>query len=331
MLPPGQRRNKHDQRGLRQVEVGDERVRYLEAIARIDENIRPPGAGRHGAVLRRMGFQRAAAGGANADHTPAVFPCLVDELRRLLRYHAVFAVHGVVGDLLLLHRAEGAQTHMKCNVPNLYTHCLHSLQQLRREMQPRRGRCRRAVDLGVHRLIAFLILQLLLDVRRQGHLAQPLQHLQKDALIFEPHQPVAVRQLLHDLCRQLSVAEGHPCALPQLLSRTDKALPHVVAPIDEQQNFAGAAAGLPMPQQTRRQHPGIVQDQAVAGVQILRQVVEMPVLHRAGALVQHQKAGAVPPLQRRLGDQLLWKIKIEIMCFHVASLVYLRFACHGAL
>ena len=289
------------------MEVGDERVRYLEAIARIDENIRPPSAGRHGAVLRRMGFQRAAAGGANADHTPAVFPCLVDELRRLLRYHAVLAVHGVVGNLLLLHRAERAQAHMKCNVPDLYTHCLHSLQQLRCEMQPRRGRCRRAVDLGVHRLVA------------------------KDALIFEPHQPVAVRQLLHDLCRQLSVAEGHPCALPQLLSRTHKALPHVVAPVDKQQNFAGAAAGLPMPQQTRRQHPGIVQDQAVAGVQILRQVVEMPVLHRAGALVQHQQAGAVPPLQRRLGDQLLWKIKIEIMCFHVASLVYLRFACHGAL
>ena len=123
---------------------------------------------------------------------------------------------------------------------------------------------------GVAYSVAFLILQLLLDVRRQGHLAQPLQHLQKDALIFEPHQPVAVRQLLHDLCRQLSVAEGHPCALPQLLSRTHKALPHVVAPVDKQQNFAGAAAGLPMPQQTRRQHPGIVQDQAVAGVQILR-------------------------------------------------------------
>ena len=198
-------------------------------------------------------------------------------------------MHGVIGDLVLFHRAEGPKSHMECNVSYLYTHCLYFFQQLRRKVQPRRGRCRRAVDLGVHRLIAFLILQLFLDIRRQGHLAQPLQHLQKDALIFEPHQPVAVGQLVHHLRRQLSVTEGHPRALPQLLPRTDKALPHIVAPVDKQQNFAGSAAGQSVPQQTRRQYPGVVQDQAVARTQILRQVIEMPVLYCPCFLVQHQQ------------------------------------------
>ena len=178
---------------------------------------------------------------------------------------------------------------MECNVSYLYTHCLYSLQKLRRKVQPRRGRCRRAVDLGVHRLIALLILQLLLDVRRQGHLAKPLQHLQEDPFIRELYQPVAVGQLVHHLRRQFTAAENDLCALPQLLPRTDKALPHIVAPVDKQQNFAGSAAGQSVPQQTRRQYPGVVQDQAVARTQILRQVIEMPVLYCPCFLVQHQQ------------------------------------------
>ena len=178
---------------------------------------------------------------------------------------------------------------MECNVSYLYTHCLYFFQQLRRKVQPRRGRCRRAVDLGVHRLIAFLILQLLLDVRRQGHLAQSFQYLQEYPFIRELYQPVAVGQLVHHLRRQLSVAEGHPRALPKLLPRTDKALPHIVAPVDKQQNFAGPAAGHPMAQQPCRQHPGVIQNQAVARTQILRQVIEMPVLYCPCFLVQHQQ------------------------------------------
>ena len=100
-------------------------------------------------------------------------------------------MHGVVGDLLLLHGAEGAKPHMKCNVSHLYTRLLHTVQKLRGEVQPRRGCRRRAVDLGVHRLVSLLILQLLLDIGRQGHFAETLQHLKEYPLIGEPHQSVA--------------------------------------------------------------------------------------------------------------------------------------------
>ena len=56
---------------------------------------------------------------------PAVFLRLVDKIGRLLGDHTVFTVHGVVGDLVLLHRAEGPKSHMECNVSYLYTHCLY--------------------------------------------------------------------------------------------------------------------------------------------------------------------------------------------------------------
>ena len=109
-------------------------VQHLELVPRIDENICPSGAGAHGAVLCRLRLYRAAAGGTNADDTPAVFLRLVDKIGRLLWDHTIFTVHGVVGDLVLLHRAEGPKSHVECNVSYLYTHCLYSLQKLRREM-----------------------------------------------------------------------------------------------------------------------------------------------------------------------------------------------------
>ena len=226
-------------------------------------------------------------------------------------------MHGVVGDLLLLHRAEGTKSHMECNVSDLYTHLPDLLQQLRCEMQSRSGGGGRAVHLGVDGLIALPILQFLLDVGRQRHLAQPIQHLQKNTLVEKPHPPVAVRQLLRDLRRQLAVAEGHPCALAQLLARTDKAFPHVVAPVDEQQDLTGAAARYAVSQQAGGQHSGIVEDQAVAGMQILRQVEEMPVLRGAGGLIQHQQPGGVPLCDRGLCDQLRRQVKIEIMGLHL--------------
>ena len=220
---------------------------------------------------------------------------------------------------------------MKCNISNLYTYCLYSLQQLRREVQPRRRCSRRAVDLGVHRLIPLAVLQLLLDVRRQGHFAKPLQYLQEDALVLKPHQPVAVRQLIHDLRRQLPVAEGYPCALPQLLAGPHQAFPNIVALVDEQQDLARTAARHTVSQQPGRQHPGVVQDQAVAGVQILRQVVKMTVLRLPCRLVQHQQPRTVPPLQRGLGDELRRQLKIEIMGLHTLSLIFSEFAHCGIL
>ena len=205
---------------------------------------------------------------------------------------------------------------MQCNVSDLYTHLPDTLQQLRREVQAGGGRGGRAVHLGVDGLVALTILQLLLDVGRQRHLAQTIQHLQKDALVKEAHQTVAVWQLLRDFRFQLPIAEGDLRAGTQLLAGTNKALPHVISPVDEQQYLAGAAARYAVAQQTSRQHTGVVEDQAVAGAQIRRQVEEMPVLRGTGVLIQHQQPGGVTPLDGRLGDKRRRQVKIKIVGLH---------------
>ena len=67
-----------------------------------------------------------------------------------------------------------------------------------------------AVDLGVDSLIPLAVLELLLDVGGEGHLAQLLQHLQEDTLIVEADQPVAPGHLcLHGGGEAAPVPEDH--------------------------------------------------------------------------------------------------------------------------
>ena len=200
-----------------------------------------------------------------------------DKIRRLLRNGAVFAVHIVLLDLVLLDRSERAEPDVQRHIADADALGSDPLQKLRREVQSRRGSRRRAVDLGVDSLVALLVLQLLLDVRRQRHFAEPLEHLKEDAIVIEAHQTVAVRQDLGDLRRQLAVAEAHPRTLAQVLARTYKALPHLIALVLQQQHLAGSAAGQTVSQQSRRQNAGIVQNQAVAGPQKIRQLIKVVV------------------------------------------------------
>ena len=301
------------------MEVGDQGVRHLEAVAGIDEDIRPSGAGLHGAVLLCPGFHRAAGGGAHADDAPAIGTGTVDEVGCLLGDDAVLAVHLMLGDFVLLHRTEGAKAHVQRHIANANAHGLHLFQQLLRKMQARRGCGGAAHHLGIHRLVALAILQFLLDIRWQGHFAQPIQHLKEDALIVEPHQPVAAGQFLRNLGSQLAVAKGELRAFAHFLAGPHQTFPRLVAPVDQQQHLARAAARQTLAQQPCRKHAGIIEDQAVAGMQILWQVKEVPVLPRAGLLVQHQKPRGVTPLDGGLGDQLLRQIKIEVMCFHIST------------
>ena len=226
-------------------------------------------------------------------------------------------MHLVVGDLVLLHGAEGAKTHMERHIADVHALGLDLLQQLRSEVQSRRGGRRAAQHLGVHRLIPLLILKLLLDVGRQGHFSQMLQNLQENSLVIKAHQTVAVRQDLGDLRGQFAIAEGELGPLPHVPSGAHQALPGLLSPVDQQQHLAGTAPRQPLAQQAGGQDPGIVQNQAVAGIQKVRQFIEMVMLPGTGVPVQGHKPGAVPPFQRRLRDQLLRELVVKIACFHV--------------
>ena len=98
---------------------------------------------------------------------------------------------------------------MKGHIGDVHAHVPDLLQQLLGKMQSRSGRRRRAGDPGIDRLIPFAVLQLLLDIGRQRHFAQPLQNLQKDALIVELYELFALLQILGDGGGQFSISEGN--------------------------------------------------------------------------------------------------------------------------
>ena len=144
-----------------------------------------------------------------------------------------------------------------------------------------------------------------------------LQNLQENSLVIKAHQTVAVRHDLGNLRSQFAIAEGELGSLPHVPPGAHQAFPGFLPPVDEQQHLTGAAPRQPLAQQAGGQHPGVVQDQAVAGVQKFRQFIEMVVFPGAGVPVQGHEPGTVPPLQRRLGDQFLRELVVKIACFHV--------------
>ena len=111
--------------------------------------------------------------------------------------------------------------------------------------------------------------------------------------------------------------------MAQVLPGAHQALPGILSPVNKQQHLTGTAARQTLTQKSGRKHSGIVEDQAVAGMQILRQIKKMPVLPGAAFFIQHQQTRGIPLFNRCLGDQLLWEIKIKITCFHTDSILFI--------
>ena len=187
-----QRGDEHEQRALRQVEVGDERVHSLDLHAGGDENLGEAAAGVHDAVLRRDGFQRAHARCADADDAAAARAGGVNRVRLFRRDFVIFAVHMVVGHVFLFDGSECAQTDVQQHGHDVDALPLDFFEQFRRKVQAGRRRGSAAVHLGIDGLVARLIFQFFVDIRRQGHLAEAVEHILEHALIEEAHGAPAV-------------------------------------------------------------------------------------------------------------------------------------------
>ena len=218
-------------------------------------------------------------------------------------------------DFVLLDGPERTEADVQCDVADLHAHVRDLLQQFLRKVQARRRRSGAAELAGINRLIAFLVLQLRLDIRRQRHFAQPLEHLQKDAVIVKLHDLVAVGDRVDDRGGQLPVTKRERSAGLCLSARSGQALPLAVAKVAQQQHF-DRTAGAAVAEQARREHARIVEHKAVVRAQELRQVIKVVVGNGAGRFIQRQQPGSIAALERCLRDELLRQVKIKIRFFH---------------
>ena len=182
------------------MEVGDQMIDRLEAVARIDKDRCPAGLCADMTGLVCDGLERARRRRADRPDVAACIACVVDDLRGLLVHDIELGVHDMIGDLVLLDRTERAQTDVQRDERELYALVLQRFEQLLRKVQTCGRRGSRAGRLGVDGLIALRVFELFLDVRRQRHRAELVENLKENALIMEADQSVAVR--LHRLDRR---------------------------------------------------------------------------------------------------------------------------------
>ena len=165
---------------------------------------------------------------------------------------------------------------------DLHSHGLDLFQQLLGKVQ---ARCRRgyaAVVLCVHRLIAVLVLihRRSVDIRRKRHRTDLLEPLHEDAFVFESNDPRSALTVRVDVGPE-SVCEVYAVARLQSFARSYHGLPCVAfEPLSKQELHLGSRDRLSSVKPCGK-HLRVVDDEAVARLQMLFHVAEMLVTDRA--------------------------------------------------
>ena len=133
-----QRADQHEQGRARQVEVGDEAVGRLEAIAGGDEDGGVALERPHAPRLVGGAFEQAERGGADGDQPSAALARRVEPLRRGGVDPTPFAVHHMVVGIVRLDRQERARADMQRERFATDSERIERIKQFGREVQRRR-------------------------------------------------------------------------------------------------------------------------------------------------------------------------------------------------
>ena len=265
-LAAGERRHQHQQRRLRQMEVGQQRIDHPEAIARADEQRR---LARHRPSTAAS--SRPPARPTRARAPPWCRPRPRDRPRARARSIAAavaaptlvaLGVHQVLLERLGAQRLEGARAHMQRDARRARCPRGQRRQQRRIEMQAggRRGDRARYARPEALVALAVAIAGRPLDIGRQRHLAVPLEEGRPPAAAVPPPRTAPCRAMQSRPGRRRSAA---PCrARTALLSRSCTSARRSPERALEQQ--LDAPAGGLARRQPRRQHARIVEHQQIA-------------------------------------------------------------------
>ena len=168
----------------------------------------------------------------------------------------------------------------------------------------------------VDRLIAFLILQLFRDIGRKRHFADLVQSGEKVFITVKVHDSVSV---VPDLCNrgcQDPVSERKARAFTSFSAGFAQCFPAVAADLPQQKKFYTRSCSVFYPIDPGRQNPGIVGDDQITFIQIINDIIKMPVFYSTVGAVQYEHPRTVARLYGRLRYQFLGKVIIKVACFH---------------
>ena len=190
-----------------------------------------------------------------------------------------------------------------------FSQCIH---KLRCEMQACRGRSSASKLFRIYSLILGLVVQLLLDIGRQRHFPEGVQFfIQRRSIVKKFRMLVAVLHCITDDRRQCAVAEDDTRTRMQAFAGFGQAFPYVAFHLPQQKQFADRAGAFLVPNETRRQHLGIVDDQQVPGLQKAGKVTEYSMTELAAGAAEAQQARGISWFTWLLGDQFFGQVKIK--------------------
>jgi hypothetical protein len=228
-------------------------------------------------------------------------------------------MHAVLHHVIDAHGQEGADADMQRHGHPLDAAGVKRREQFGGEVQPGGGRGDRTFAIREDRLVIRRILGRRalgpLDVRRQGERAGLLQGGGEGrALAVEAERDAAIGPTVLDGRRQIRAVEGQHIAGMQPLRVPRERLPGAVGERPVEGDADARLAPLPSlstpRQELRRNHPGVVGDEDIAGRQQIGQIADDAVVQ---PVPRHmQKPGGVPRPGGILRDEFGGQVEVEI-------------------
>ncbi len=176
---------------------------------------------------------------------------------------------------------EDALTNVELHRSDLDPLLISRLEQLLGEVQARCRGCDRTnlVWVGKDALICFLvgIGRLALDVLRQRHLTNALDHFMQIAVVREPHRAATRCRVVNDFAVEAIIVEIDLVANTHLARRLYEYVPNALLRLEfaQQHHFNLRVGLLLLAEQTCRKYLGVVHNDHVALVHVVKNILEL--------------------------------------------------------
>ena len=198
-------------------------------------------------------------------------------------------MHMMLKYIVRLNGSECTQSHMKSHISCINTLFLKLLKKFGRKMKSCRGCRSRTVVFGVNGLVPVPVLKLMGYIRRKRHLPEPVQNFLKNSIVTKLYKPVALFKHFHYLTLKKSVTEAYLRSRPELFTRLDKSLPHIIRKAFEQKDLNMRSCIILDTEKPCGYDPCIVKYQTVTAVDMFTDVSENVMSHASAFLIKQQK------------------------------------------
>ena len=121
-------------------------------------------------------------------------------------------------------------------------------------------------------------------------------------------QSVTALKYIRNLGRKNSVTEGKVRARLGSFARSRDTFPYISAPVGEKEEFNSCSRTVLNAENTGRENTGVIQNQAVALTELVKNIVKMPMLNIPAYPVHNHEPRGVSRLDRVLCNQLFGQI-----------------------